>query len=440
MKILVTGLCTLHWGRLEFGNIGNFYIVQPLFRELHRVFPNAELITTFQMTDEFVARERITVVPMEYYYSWNGSDVDSARTEYELVKRCGETIDEERLTPYIACVRECSLVINVSGDMWGDNAEHVGHGRFLVDLYKMAVAQLLHRKTVLFAGTPGPFSDQSTREFARRVYESFSLVINREPTSSMNLKKWNFISEHVKDFACPAFLFEPELEEGEIRAVDELFQKLRSGDHRLLVGFTIGGFNMPVGPYDMWPREDSQYEVFAEAIEMLTATQNARVVLISHTNGFELPPNFKLINGRDYPILKQLESVIKKRGNIDSEKDIICLEGPYLPKITKAVIGRFDVFVTGRVHASVAAVTQCVPTVFITYEKSFIPSSKMHGFSSLAGVGELVCEPGNKEEMLEKIEYCCSNRSKIRKRLEHRIPEIQSMARAAFDEIRGLME
>lgn len=29
MKVFVIGQCTLHWGRMEFGNIGNYYIVEP---------------------------------------------------------------------------------------------------------------------------------------------------------------------------------------------------------------------------------------------------------------------------------------------------------------------------------------------------------------------------------------------------------------------------
>ena len=58
MKILVTGLCTLHWGRLEYGNVGNYYIIEPFFRELHRVFPEAKIVTTFQMTKEFCEREK----------------------------------------------------------------------------------------------------------------------------------------------------------------------------------------------------------------------------------------------------------------------------------------------------------------------------------------------------------------------------------------------
>ena len=62
--ILVTGLCTLHWGRLQYGNIGNYYIVEPLFRELHRWFQGYTIYTTFQMDDSFADRENIRVLPM----------------------------------------------------------------------------------------------------------------------------------------------------------------------------------------------------------------------------------------------------------------------------------------------------------------------------------------------------------------------------------------
>ena len=86
MKILVTGLCTLHWGRLQYGNVGNYYIIEPLFRELHRVFPEAEILTTFQMTEEFVQREDITVLPMELYYAWREDELALARAEYESVE------------------------------------------------------------------------------------------------------------------------------------------------------------------------------------------------------------------------------------------------------------------------------------------------------------------------------------------------------------------
>ena len=45
--IFVIGQCTLHWGRMEFGNIGNYYVTEPFFRELHRVFPEAHIKNNF---------------------------------------------------------------------------------------------------------------------------------------------------------------------------------------------------------------------------------------------------------------------------------------------------------------------------------------------------------------------------------------------------------
>lgn len=432
MRILVTGLCTLHWGRLQFGNVGNYYIIEPLFRELHRVFPEGKITTTFQMTKEFIEKEKIEVLPLEWYYAWREDEIDLARKEYEAVKE-----KKDISSPYVDYVKTCDLIINVSGDMWGDNAEHVGHGRFLVDLYKMGTAQLLGKKTVLFGGTPGPFTEELTKNFAIEIFDHFDLVVNREPVSNKNLKEWGFCMDKVQDFACPAFLYQPGLNEEKNLQVDTIFKEIKG--EKPLIGFTIGGFNMPVGPYDMWPREEWQYTFFAETIEYIVNELGGRVVLISHTNGFSLPPNFELINGRDFPILKQLNEVVIKRGIVKSISDVILIDKPYLPEMVKTIIGRFDIMVTGRVHASVAAISQNVPTVFITYEKSFIPSTKMYGFASLAGVGELVCEPGDKEDIIKKVEICYSNRVEIKARLEKRIPKVKELARKAFDEMERLI-
>lgn len=435
MKILVTGLCTLHWGRLQYGNIGNYYIVEPLFRELHRVFPGAEILTTFQMTEEYIKAEKIKVLPMDIYYAWKDDDLIKAEKEYRMVR---EHSDSDRLieSEYINVLKSVDLVVNVSGDMWGDNAEHVGHNRFKVDLYKMRTAQLLGVKTVLFAGTPGPFSDDDTRELAKEVCGHFDLIVNRESTSNINLIKWNFPTEKVKDFACPAFLFKPAPKETVEYIIET--EAIPTNSKQPLVGFTIGGFNMPIGPYDMWPREDHQYNVFSNVIQHIIKVTGGKVMLISHTNGFHLPPNFELINGRDYPILEQLRKVVLERGLV-KEEDIFLVEHPHLPYATKALIGICDMFVTGRVHASVAAMTQNVPTVFMEYEKNFIKSTKMFGFSSLVGLQEYVCEPGNEEQICNNITKCWNNRKEIKKVLINEIPKVQQKARNAFDAIKEIM-
>ena len=435
MKILVTGLCTLHWGRLEYGNVGNYYIVEPLFRELHRVFPDAEIMTTFQMTEDFKRKEAITCLPMEWYYSWTEDDLQNAKNEYEIAKKYTNAIPSECLTDWLKCIRDMDLVLDVSGDMWGDNAEHVGHDRFLVDLYKMRAAQLMGKKTVLFAVTPGPFHDNSTKTFAQEVFSGFSLVENREPTSTQNMEDWGFDISKVMDFACPAFLYTPSLPAEELALLKSDNPILYTERNKPICGFTIGGFNLPVGPYDMWPRDNEQYTVFVQAIEHIINTQNMKVVLFSHTNGFELPPNFRLINGRDYCILEQLRDIVRQRGLITDPDSLSIIEKPYPPAQLKTLIKHFDMLVTGRVHASVAGISQYVPTVFINYEKSFIPSTKMFGFADLAGVREYVCDPADKDELIRKIDLCAENRISIEERLRVNIPIVQQKAQAGFDQL-----
>lgn len=433
MKIFVTGLCTLHWGRLEYGNVGNYYIIEPLFRELHRVFPNSEIVTTFQMTDEFIIRENITAISMDSYYGWNEHDLELAIQEYGAATYFSKTGYLPLETTFIKTAINSDVIINVSGDMWGDNAEHVGANRFLVDLLKMRTAQLLGKKTILFAGTPGPFSEKLTTDFAKEVFKNFDLVPNREIKATENLLKWNFDIHNVKNYACPAFLFEAASQD-DIKSI--LFaEKICPKTDKPIIGFTICGFNMPIAPYDVWPRDDSEYLSFVLAIEHIINDLGARVVLISHTNGFDLPPKFKLKNGRDWPINKQLQSIVHKRGNIKNNNDLICVENPYPPKQLKAIIGNFDMFITGRLHASVGSMTQMVPTVFIMHGENFIRSTKIQGFANHIDMEEFVAEPYDANDIIMKIDACWNSRDAIRKKLQHKIPEVQEKARKSFDTI-----
>ena len=134
------------------------------------------------------------------------------------------------------------------------------------------------------------------------------------------------------------------------------------------------------------------------------------------------------------------ESPMTKRRIIKNENQLILLKEPCLPRMTKKIIGQFEMMVTGRVHASVAAISQYVPTVFLTYDQRWISSTKMYGFSSLVGVGDLVCEPENKQEILEKVDYCYRNLEKIKKVLLENIPIVKDKARKAFDEMKILIE
>jgi len=428
MRILLTGQCTVHWGRLEFGNIGNYYITETTVRELHRVFPHADIVTTFQLTNNFCERERISCLPMELFYSWSGNDVEQSLSELGIASIYNETGEMLHPTPYIEEVLKSDLVLDLSGEMWGDHAEPVGKDRFLVGLIKDRTAQLCNKPVVLVASSQGPFSDEKVSAFAKVVFRNFKLVANREPASTDLLKSCGFDTTNVRNFADPAFLFEPKSDDemSEVYATEKIIDS-----EKKTVGFILCGFNMLQGPYDKWPRSDNEYYQFAEAIEFIVNSLGARVVLMSHQNGFELPPNFRLINGRDYPIVKQLQGVVHKRGKVNMDH-VLCIDNPYDPRETKAIIKQFDMFVTGRVHALVAALSQCVPSVLIN--RGFGPVSHRNiGFARTVGIEDYIANPASSEDIKEKIKKCWYNKDKLANDLKSRIPIVQETAHLGFD-------
>ncbi len=425
MNILIMGQCTLHWGRMEFGNIGNYYIIEPFIRELYKVFPNAIIKTTMQMSERFCKDEKVEVLPMELYYGWNKDDLDIALSELASAELYAKTGVLPKETEYIKEVLKSDLVIDFSGDIWGDNADFLGDDRFLIGLIKDRVPQLLGKKTVMLAGSPGPFKNQTIKEFAKEVYANFDLVTNREPLSIGLIEKEGFDTSKTQSLACPAFFFEPATGE----KVKLLLENEGLNSSKPKVGFILCGWNFTEGPFDKENREDDEYTQFAVAVEFISENLGLDVYLMSHSNGFHIPPKeFKLIHGRDYPEAKKLQEVVENRG---IAKNVYALDGVYDTWETKAILGNFDMLVSGRVHGAVGGLSQNVPTVIIDYGHE-PKAHKIMGFATVVGVKKYLVDPAKKNDLIFKIKECWNNKVEYRKFLEKRIPEVKDEAISNF--------
>jgi colanic acid/amylovoran biosynthesis protein len=431
MKILVTGQCTLHWGRMEFGNIGNYYIIEPFFRELYQVFPDSEIVTTFQLTDEFCKYENIKTLPMFLYYGWNDDDLLNAYKEFAIstiFKKTGKIIDS---TPYIEEVLSSDLVIDFSGDMWGDNADLVGKNRFLVGLLKDRTVQLLERPIAMLAGSPGPFTNYNLLPFAQEVFTNFNLVTNREKISSKKLLEYGFELNNVINLACPSFLFEASSE----KEVEPLIKNTPLiNKTKPIVGFILCGWNFLEAPFSKFPREEYEYTEFIKVVEYIAKVLDIRVCLMSHSNGFERLPYFKLIHGRDYPIAKQIYSSISN----DYKDNVFLLDGIYSPSETKGIICYFDMLVSGRVHGAIAGLSQSIPTVIIDYGHE-PKAHKLYGFAQMLGMEEFVANPASSEDMIKKINRCWTNKDEIKSELNEKNQETQVLAKKNFELLKELI-
>lgn len=430
MEILIIGQCSLHWGRMEFGNIGNYYIIEPFIRNLHRVFPSAKIKTTMQMSDRFCKDECIEIIPMACYYGFVESDLEQAEREYKIALDYSKTGNLSSTTPYIEAVLEADLVIDFSGDIWGDNADFLGKNRFLVGLYKDRVAQLLGKKTAMLAGSPGPFSRNKNLAFAKEVFENFNLVTNREALSRNVLKEYGFNLSNLVDLSCPAFLFEPK-NDLKIDEVNSIFFKSES-----IVGVVICGWNFLNGPFDLWPRNDADYNFFIDPlIDFIDNNEEITLCFMSHSNGF-IPDKkpFQLLHGRDYPIMKQMERILIERGYRDR---VAMLDGVYDPWTTKAIIGHFDMLISGRVHAAVAGMSQLIPTVIIDYGHE-PKAHKLRGFANETGMLDLVANPESPNDILQKMTFCWNNKDAIITTLTQNIPEVRKKSMKNFDLLKSI--
>jgi colanic acid/amylovoran biosynthesis protein len=432
MQILIIGQCTLHWGRMEFGNIGNYYIIEPLIRELYSVFPDAKIKTTMQMSARFQEDESVEVVPMELYYGWSESYLETALVELGIAEVFTKTGILPRSTPYIDEVMQADLVIDFSGDIWGDNANFLGKNRFLVGLIKDRVSQLLGKKTAMIAGSPGPFEDQKVVEFAKEVYKNFDIVTNRESISIDLLKNYGFDVSKTVSLACPAFLFEPRK-----TAKAELVAK-KLGFNSILglkVGFILCGWNFLEGPFDKWPRREDEYTVFAEAVEMLN-NLGCTVYLMSHSNGFPIPPDkFELQHGRDYVVAKQLEEVLRKRG---IAKNIQVIEDVLDTWETKQIISNFDLLISGRIHGAVAGLSQLVPTIIIDYGHE-PKAHKLVGFAIEAGAESYVSDPAIPGDIQQKVNRALNALPEYKAKLAQSIPVAKQKAKQNFVELKKII-
>jgi colanic acid/amylovoran biosynthesis protein len=421
-RILLIGQLTLQLGRIEHGNIGNFYIIEPLIKNLHKTFPSADIYTTFQMTKEFCKKEKIICLPMEFYYDWSPNSLDTAYKELAIASIYNESHQLIDTTPFINEVLKSDLVIDFSGDIWGKNADLIGENRFLIGLIKDRIVQLLNKKNVMLVGSPGPFDKNDA--FAKVVYSNFDLVTNREPISTKLLKKWGFDISKTLSLSGPAFLFKaaPKIKYQKI-------DKNKFNNTQPKIGFTICGWNFTRGPYSIENRKEKEFLPFVKTIEYISQNTNSYIYLISHSNGFDIFKNkIQLKYGRDYPIIKKLYEIVKKR-NI--AKNIFLVEGIYNPADTKAIISKFDMMVSGRVHGCIAALSQYIPAVLIDYGHE-PKAHKIKGFAKLIGVEKYIANPSNENDLIFKCKKCWKNRNLIKKHLKRRIPQIKKMFRFNF--------
>ena len=314
--------------------------------------------------------------------------------------------------PELQEYQRADVIVDLSGDTI---TQDYGLRCLISHLIPVFIAAFLERPVVLCAQTIGPFG--ITKPLAKFALNRVTLITAREELSLNELRGLGVEKPRVHLTADIAFLLEP----APAQRIDEIIAAEGiGGTGRLLVGFTpsrLLGHRFGAG-------DDGKLErVMAALADYLIEQKGATVVLLSHVLG---PGQER----DDRGMARGISSLVKHRTGVR------VVMGDYRPEELKGLIGRFHLFLSLRMHASIAALSLCVPTIAIAY------SRKTHGIMKMLGQDHWVCDLAalTPDNLLVRLEALWAEREAVRAQLATRVEAVKTQARENAKLVRDVIE
>lgn len=426
MNIFVTGATSSSKYGMEFHNLGNFIIAEPLFEQLRMTFPGSRISTSIQMTDEFYKRHNLVGCAERRFWTYGlKTGIETAKDIFKVLLWKVSKRDSLLTSPLLSEIYHADLVIDFSGDIYGDNASWT---KFLETNARLIMALLMKKKVAMLIGSPGPFSRYWRQMLAKFVLPKLDLITNREPLSTAMLAYVGIKGEHIYSTACPSVLFSA------AKSLPDNEDKTRLEENKKTIGVIVCGWNMPDGPFNKWPREDREFDWLIGLIKWIVEESDYRVCVMAHQNGTD--ENGELVPGNDHRIINRLFELMPQEW---AHERVFTLNGLYDAAQSKKIISYFELLVSGRIHGAVQGLSQAIPTLIVDYGHE-PKAHKLQGFARVYGVDDYVCEPENTNDMKSKLEQLISRQEVIRKELEQRLSRVKSQALENFSLIKKVVE
>jgi colanic acid/amylovoran biosynthesis protein len=185
----------------------------------------------------------------------------------------------------------------------------------------------------------------------------------------------------------------------------------------------LSGFNIPgKRTWNAIPNKE-EVELFTPAVEYLLSTTDAHVVLLPHSYDRTAEGDIRA-ESEDYQTLDQ---IYHNKSLRDSQDRLTLVNGVYSAPELKGVIGEFDIFLSGRLHAGAAGYSQGVPTALLAY------GHKHYGFAELYKQEDYVIDGQSDDEILDLVQTVWENRGEIEEQLSEQHPSVEELAERNFE-------
>jgi polysaccharide pyruvyl transferase WcaK-like protein len=294
----------------------------------------------------------------------------------------------------------------------GDSFSDIyGLERLLYVSLPQILALLMGKKLILLPQTIGPFRGRFSKSIARFILRRAERIYSRDYQGTKevrNLLGRSQPPDRVRFCYDVGFVLDPVAP-----ATLEITGLPLAGDRRSpVVGLNVSGL--------LYGREYSRDNMFGlrvdykkfifGLIDFLITKRNASVLLVPHVFGAS-PES-------DQPVCAEVFSNLRDTypGRLE------LLQGTYNQHEIKYVIGRCDFFIGSRMHACIAAISQCLPTVCVAYSDKFV------GVMETLGIDSIVADARRMSEMeiYRTIASVFDDRDAIRRQLEREIPRVKA--------------
>lgn len=329
-------------------------------------------------------------------------------------------------------ILESDMTCDITG---GDSFSDIyGMKRLLMGYLIKRICQISGKPFVMLPQTYGPFKFNMSKKLARKILLQTDKIYSRDKESLGTIE--NLIGKTNKTTVCPdvAFSLEPASREKIIQKFDNakiLIEKINEIRARKcqLIGFNISGLLYNggyTGNNELGIQEDYKKSV-NEIINYFLSQDETSVMLVPHV----VPGSVGLEN--DLVACRRIwnnlpENFQNRTIIVETDNDQLFFDQNEI----KYLIGLCDFFLGSRMHATIAAISQCIPTVGLAYSKKFA------GVYETVGIEDCVVDlrKHNTEKILGLIEIIFNRKDIVKENLERKIPKVKEQVYSIFNGVK----
>lgn len=311
--------------------------------------------------------------------------------------------------PILNAMKSSDLIIDMFGDGFGDNTggkvssmPSIGHS------LQILMSKFLNKPDILFPQSIGPFNNYLVRKLAKYSMNKSERVVAREKYTQNYLEKIGVNKNLINLTADTAFVLEPSPKE----EIDSMFTELICDNKKPLVGLNIS----QLLNYRSKNTEINYIEIMVNLVNYISNKYDVNILLLPHAI---FPKNTGSTAEKE---IEEDTIAVKEVYKLVESKNVFKIDDINLSESDlKGIINQCEAFLGARMHANIAAVSSCVPTLAIAY------SPKAPGIMEMVGLEDYLCEFNelNLKDMTIKFDSLWENREQIKTKMIPRINELK---------------